>query len=83
MITKAGVPQGGALSPLLYLLYVDDLGILNEIHGLHTSIFADDLTLFTSGTRMESELAIQDGINFTQWFCRHHGLIMNHELVLK
>ena len=75
----AGVPQGGALSPLLYLLYVDDLGILNDIENLNASIFADDLALLTYGRKDKARLGLQDGIYYTQWYCRQHGLIMNHD----
>ena len=41
----AGVPQGGSLSPLLYLLYVNDIPIVGDRHT-EPSQYADDLALW-------------------------------------
>ena len=80
IVDRVGVPQGGALSPLIYILYVDDLGVLNQIRGLHVAIFSDDLALWTSvRAPAAAQRALQEGIHFTQWFCRLNGLIVNHD----
>lgn len=41
-----GVPQGGVLSPLLYLIYVESLG-KNLDNNIHILQFADDIAILT------------------------------------
>ena len=43
-----GVPQGSVLSPLLFLLYVND--IANSVPDQNIKLFADDTNLFISTT---------------------------------
>ena len=40
-----GTPQGSVLSPLLFLLMLHDLPS-REVHGLRTSVFADDVAVW-------------------------------------
>ena len=44
---SAGVPQGAILSPLLFLLYVNDLP--DAVSSGEANLFADDTSLFVSG----------------------------------
>ena len=73
-----GVPQGGALSPLFYIIYMDNLGVINSITGLRLGIFADDLAVFTEAmVPIQQAIALQDAIFYIQWYSLHHGLKLN------
>ncbi len=41
---RAGVPQGTVLGPLMFLLYINDIG--KNINHSHISLFADDCLLY-------------------------------------
>jgi hypothetical protein len=45
-----GVPQGGVLSPTLFLIYINDV-TENIPRSVHSSLYADDLVLWTSESR--------------------------------
>ena len=65
---QIGVPQGSILGPLLFLLYVNDIG--NSCHGRILS-FADDTTLITSSSNL-NELFTNANVyinNLYEWFC--------------
>ena len=64
----------------MFLIYIDGLGLVNNIPGLTFGIFADDLAVFTSfRDSYDSWRALQNGILFIQWYTLHHGLFLNHD----
>ena len=49
---RCGVPQGSILGPILFILYINDLGTISE--KIATIMFADDSNLFASGSDLKT-----------------------------
>ena len=52
-IFRAGVPQGAVLSPLLFLMYIDDI-VDNMPRDVDISLYADDIALWASGPSIDA-----------------------------
>ena len=68
---RAGTPQGSSLSPILYLIFVNDLTDNLDLSNLFASQFADDVGLWaTKKTVHEARESIQNGINTIEKWCK-------------
>ena len=76
---KAGVPQGYVLSPLLFLIYVNDLPALHHKQN-SLSQFADDTAqwAFSLNVRFEAKFLQQDLLNLVMW-CAKWRIKLNPE----
>ena len=76
---NAGTPQRSPLSPLIYIIYVNDLP--EEIkHDCSLSQFADDIAIWTSAyTRAFSTHKLQKAVNMLEGWCRRWRVKLNGE----
>ena len=76
---KAGTPQGSPLSPLIYLIYVNDFpDEINDICSL--SQFADDTALWTAAyTHSYATRKLQKGLDVLEGWCRRWRVKLNGE----
>ncbi|CAG9814258.1 unnamed protein product [Phaedon cochleariae] len=71
----SGVPQGSHLGPLLFNLFIHDIGSCFE--NSHHSIYADDLKIFKSISTLTDSQLLQRDINNLQNYCVTNYLSLN------
>ena len=75
-LLQNGTAQGSVISPLLFLLMINDLP--DNLHNVESSLFADDSCIFKSGRNLDVILkAIQDNLNKVSHWCDLWGFKIN------
>ena len=72
---KSGVPQGGTLSGLLFIIYINDLPMYIEY--CQVSMYADDTKLFAPISEATGCGHVQDDINNLCQYCQDWRLNLN------
>ena len=73
-----GTPQGSIISPLLFLIMINDLP--NDITETETTLFADDSCLFKSGRNLDFILhKMQNSLNKLVEWCDLNGFKISKE----
>jgi hypothetical protein len=74
---KLGVPQGGVLGPLFFLIFINDLAFFMQ-DLFECILFADDTTLYKSGNNMNSLInKFKSDISSLRVWCEMNRLDIN------
>ncbi len=74
----SGVPQGSVLSPLLFLIYVNDLCNVTLSHGSKVTMYADNLVLYKVIDIDSALICLQDDINNIVQWARSNLMTLNY-----
>ena len=75
---RAGTPQGGVLSPILHLIYVNDLTKNLDLTSLSASQYADDTGLWvTRNTVTEAKNDLQAEMSKVEQWCQKWQVTLN------
>lgn len=74
----SGVPQGSVLGPLLFLIYVNDIG--NHVHpSTKVRLFADDCVLYSNVTEQIDQENLNSSLHALSKWCLEWGMNINYQ----
>ena len=75
---KAGTPQGSCLSPILYLIFVNDLTVNVNQEETSASQYADDVNLYCTHRNLETATRnVQKALYSVEKWCQKWQVIIN------
>ena len=75
---NAGTPQGSCLSPILYLILMNDATDNLDRDMISPSQYADDIGIWSSGSSVQETMRIiQDGVNALEKWCKKWFVALN------
>ena len=73
---KSGVPQGSIIGPLLFLLYINDIGLSSQ--SMDIDLFADDSTTYASDHDLHRiEVKLQSNIDHISKWCKINNMSLH------
>ena len=79
-ILKEGLPQGSAISPILFLIFINDSGV--DLHPLTiASLFADDTSIWIHGNkdRKDTQTLLQTEVNVIMDWAELWKMLVNKD----
>lgn len=74
-VVTSGVPQGSILGPLLFLLFINDIG--SCFHTSNYLLYADDLKIFKKIRHVTDLVDVQNDLNRLNIWCLNNRLALN------
>jgi len=76
-VTNIGVPQGAAISPILFNVYISDIPIMENVIRCE---YADDIALVTKGDTIEEcTVVMQEALNRLYEYTENNKLSINYQ----
>ncbi|WP_419598339.1 reverse transcriptase domain-containing protein [Thiolapillus sp.] len=77
-VVKCGVPQGSVLGPLLFNIFINDLPLHITNSKVVCDLFADDNSIHSCGTDVESiQCCLQESLNDVSKWCHQNRMVIH------